>query len=133
MIVISANRTIVLTPSWQPPLTWPTAEPDDSLDYSLDVTAAIEDATDAITVATAMVAPSGTGEVVASNITVANNVISLYLTGGVAGRTYMVNLTATTAANRVFQWYVYLPIDPRLAAVPVPPPPSPGYGPVIST
>lgn len=132
-MIISANRVITLTPSWKPPLSWPMAEPDDHLDYGLDVSAAISDASDTITSASACVAPSGVGEVVASNLSVSNNVITLYLTGGVAGRQYTVNLTANTAAGRTFVWYVYLPIDPTLASVPIPPPPSPYYGPIITT
>ena len=122
------DRTVVIVPPWTRVYVWPFAEPDDALDYALDATAALAEVTDTIVSASASVFPSGAGELTPSQLSfTAAGVLTVWLSGGVAGRTYFVQLNATTAAGRTFSWYVKLPIDSRLAANPIPPPTVAAY------
>jgi len=141
MAMISAARTVV-APSQgftaagalvaSPYLVWPTAEPGDNLDYSLDLTAPLEDVGDVIATVTLTVSPSGTGELSYSRLSVAGDVITWWGAGGVAGRRYLVSVTAATGYGRAFSYVVALNINPTLAAYPLPPPPVPGPGAPIS-
>jgi len=133
MPIISANRTITIVPPWTASLQWPIAQPDDILDYALDVTSALADVGDAIVTATVCAAPYGAGELTINSISFSGGVITVWLAGGVAGRVYFVNLVAFTTAGREFSWYVRLPISARLAEIPIPIPPYPGYSTPIST
>jgi len=132
MIIISANRSLALTPAWYPPLTWPVAEPDDSLTYALDVSAALLDSAEEIFSASVCAAPSGAGELSVNSIFFSNREIFVSLSGGVPGRIYRVKITATTFSDRIFIWYVNLPIDATLASFPIPIAPSPFFSAPIS-
>jgi hypothetical protein len=132
-MIVSANRTIYIPPPWQRRLEWPVSEPDDVLDYNLDLTAALADVGDTLASATVAVAPSGTGELTPSRLTISGNVITVWLSNGVAGRVYVVQVNAITAAGREFSFYVSLPISLDTAITPPSPPPSTGFGTAIST
>ena len=133
MVVASNNRTVYVPPPWQPKLVWPTSEPDDVLDYVLDMTAALADVGDTLTSVTAAVAPSGVGELTPSQLSFSEGVITLWLSNGVAGRLYVIEINAFTTDSREFSFYVELPISLDTAIVPSPPPPSPGFGTPISS
>jgi hypothetical protein len=139
-VTVSALRTIVIgAPSSiygvcpvQPMLQWPMAGPDEVLDYSLDVTAQLADVGDTIAYATISVSPSGTGELAVGALNVLGNVITAWLSGGVAGRNYLVRIEITTNAARTFQWMIGLLMDPELAGYPLAVPPSLGFGPLTT-
>ena len=133
MPIISANRTITIIPPWTASLQWPTAQPDDILDYALNVTAALADVGDTIVTATVCAAPSGFGELAINSIAFSGGLITVWLAGGVAGRVYYVNINAYTTAGREFSWFVRLAISAILAINPIPPPTNPGYSTPIST
>jgi hypothetical protein len=133
MVVASNNRMVYVPPPWQQKLVWPTSEPDDVLDYKLDMTAALADVGDTLTSVTAAVAPSGTEELTPSRLSFSGGVITVWLSHGVAGRLYVIQINAFTAANREFSFYVELPISLDTAITPSPPPPSPGFGTLISS
>jgi len=137
MLTVSTARTIAVPSQGfsaagalvaSPYLVWPTAEPSDTLDYSLDLTAPLADVDDVIATVTLTVAPSGTGELSYSRLSVAGDVITWWGAGGVAGRRYLVSVTAATGYGRAFAYVVALNIDPTLATYPLPPPPNPGPG-----
>jgi hypothetical protein len=132
MIIISANRSLALTPAWNPPLTWPVSEPNDSLTYGLDVSAALLDSAEEIFSASVCAAPSGAGELSVNSIFFSNREIFVSLSGGVPGRIYRVKITATTFSDRIFIWYVNLPIDATLASFPISIAPSPFFSAPIS-
>ncbi len=134
-MTISASRTVVVRaqPSGYgvagaPLLVWPTAQPDDLLDYALDATAPLADVADSIVSASLAIMPSGTGELQASALSVAGPLVTLWLGGGVAGRTYLVRLDVKTVGRRTFSWIVRLPVSADLAAIPPPPAAVPGFG-----
>jgi hypothetical protein len=133
MNIVSNNRTVYVPPPWQQRLEWPTSEPDDSLDYAIDITAALADVGDTLVSATAAVEPSGAGELIPSRISISGGIITLWLSNGVAGRIYVIRITANTTASREFSFYVTLPISLNTALGLPPPPPVADFGTPIST
>lgn len=136
-MTISSHRTITIGrsshsgygtmpagPSWR----WPTAEPSSNLDYSIDITALLTDVADSIFTVSAAASPSGTGELALTDLSVNGNTITLEMHGGVAGRNYLVALTVTTAAGRIFELLVGLGVNRLLASYPLPPAPVAGFG-----
>jgi hypothetical protein len=128
----SASRTIIIPaspgPWWCAPLTWPIAQPDAILDYSLDLTAVLADAGGTIASVSVCVAPSGSGELALGSVTVAGNVITVYLGPAPPGRIYTVKVAATTVTPDEFEWSVLLMTSPWFASYPVTPPAYSGFG-----
>jgi hypothetical protein len=114
----------------QIPLRWEMNGPDANLDYSLDLARALQAEGDAIEAVTVSVAPNGSGELSASNLTVTGSLITVFLGGGIAGRVYRIKVVVTTTSSpaRSPEYLVYLPIDPRFAIGPIPPPQNIGFG-----
>ena len=133
MKIVSSNRIVSIVPPWTQIYRWPVAEPDDDLDYGIDVSYAMADVGDTISSVSASIAPSGSGELTPLTISFSNNIVTIWLSGGVAGRIYSVNFEIATTLDRLFSFYVQLPID--ISPIPgiIPPPPNPGYGTPIAT
>lgn len=127
MPTVPANRLIEIIPGWQQAYVWPVAQPDDDLDYSIDIAAVLEEINDTIASASVASAPSGTGELTIVSVAINGDVITSWLSGGVAGRTYCIDISVTTTGGRVFVFCVHLPISAILATNPIPLPPNPGY------
>jgi hypothetical protein len=109
------------------------AEPDDVLDYALDVSGPLLDSGgDSIASASVSVAPSGIGELSVQSIDVEDPIITAWLSGGVAGRHYTVRIEATTDGGRTFEWLIGLRIDPELATYPMPRLDSPHFGDAVT-
>ena len=85
-----------------------------------------------------MAMPSGSGEAVLSRLQISPNaagvnaLISVWITGGVSGRTYIYQLNVTTYLTRVLTVFIGQTANPLLATCPVPPPPNPGFGTAIT-
>ena len=109
-----------------PAQTWPMKEPDATLDYSYDGSADV--GTDTLTGVAVSIAPSGTGELAASSVSRAGSVVTIWLAGGVAGRSYVVKIAGTCASGRLFEWPVGIAVDPVFASYPLTAPPSAGFG-----
>lgn len=126
----SALRTIIVRrPTYLPrPLRWPTAQPGDDLDYSLDLTQPLCDVGDSIASVSLAVMPSGTGELQPIDLTVNGSVITAQLCGGVAGRDYIVQVKYIGMSGRKDGYLVRLAIDPALASWPPTVAPSAGFG-----
>lgn len=134
-MTLSAVRTLTVPASIYGaalPLAWPQAEPGDDLDYGLDLTALMLDASDVPATIEAMVMPSGAGELAILDLTCDGTVAAIQLSGGVAGRTYRVSLAVGTVAGRTFVLLVSLPIDPAQEVLPVIVPPDWGFGAQVS-
>lgn len=125
----SADRTIIVgRPFYRPlPLRWPTAQPGDDLDYSLDLTEPLCDVHDSIASASLTTQPSGTGELQASNLSVLGDVVTVWLSGGIPTRDYIIAFTIRGLSGRSWVELVDLNISPRLGEWP--PPPAPDIGP----
>ena len=138
-MTVSPDRTIVIpakqaaygilpmAPRWS----WDVAEPEDSLDYGLDITAPLADVSDTIVAFVASVYPWGEGELTLSAPQLDGNVIGLTAAGGMAGRPYVVRIQVATTAGRRLTWRIGLPID--ASAGPLPPAPvNSGFGSAIN-
>jgi hypothetical protein len=93
------------------PLNWPTKDPQDILDYQLDIAPAVlGNAADVIATLTASVAPSNPGDLTVNSVGVDGTAAILWLAGGQAGTVYTVTLSITTANGRAIQRSVLLPV-----------------------
>jgi hypothetical protein len=80
--------------------------------------------------------PSGTGEVTPSRLSLGptaatpptETLVTVWLDGGIAGRTYTYKLDLTTFAGRVYEILIGQVCNPLLAANPIPQPVNPGFG-----
>jgi hypothetical protein len=114
---------------------WPILRMDEYADFSYDATAdvTVNGTIDPIVGLSFLAMPSGANEVVASRLTLTNStLITVWLTGGVPGRVYTYLLLITTTAGRILPINIGQVCDPLYALSPVPPAPTPGFGPAIS-
>lgn len=117
----------VFTPA--PAATWPVKPPDAFLDYTYNAIADL--GTDTLSSVTLSVAPSGAGEIVASQLAFSGSLITAWFAGGVPGRAYIVKIIGTCTTGRIFEWLVGVTVDPVLASYPLAAPPSAGFGTVL--
>src|SRR5580692_702026 len=85
-------------PADLPPLVWPIKDPGDVLDYSLDLSAALAgDPTDQVTTVDVTTLPSGgAGDLTVGRIVASGTSAVVWLSAGVAGTTYAVQLAVGT-------------------------------------
>jgi hypothetical protein len=93
------------------PLSWPTKDPGDVLDYLFDIGSAIVgNDGDGIATLDAAVAPSNPGDLVVQSMSVDGSQIILWLSGGQAGTVYTITFMITTTNGRSLQRSVLLPV-----------------------
>ena len=122
-------------------LWWPQAQPSDDLDYGIDITNPLLAVNDTVQNISFALAPSGIGEMQYANLSyltapnpcevpVTRNIVSVYLSGGVVGRTYKAQIIVNGVSGRTWEWVVYIMVSLKSAILPPPPQPptSPGYG-----
>jgi hypothetical protein len=103
-------------------LSWPAKDPEDVLDYELDISPVLAgNEKDTIATIDVTIQPSATGDLVLASSAVDGSVAVLWLTGGQAGTVYSVQVTLGTTAGRTIGRAIYLPV---LALVSGPPPVS---------
>ncbi len=101
-----------------PPLTWPTKDPGDVLDYILDIGPAIVgNDGDGIASAGVSIVPSNPGDLELQSTTADGSRIILWLSGGQASTVYTITFIITTSNGRSLQRSVLLPV--LLLSVPV--------------
>jgi hypothetical protein len=104
-----------------PPLTWPTKDPGDVLDYILDIGPAIVgNDGDGIASLDVSVTPSNPGDLILQRTTADGSRVILWLSGGQAGTVYTITFAITTTNGRSLQRSVLLPVI--LLSVPLIPP-----------
>jgi hypothetical protein len=121
-VVAYTCYAIPTVPSW-----WPAKQQGATLDYSLDISSAVNPDIDFVLSVSAAIAPSGAGEMALSDIIVFENVITLTCSGGVQSRVYTIMLTVTMTDGRIFDFLVYQAVPPGLRGYAVPVAPSPGF------
>ena len=106
-------------PSDLPPLVWPTKDPGDVLDYTLDLSAALAgDPTDqVVSIAVATVPGGGPGDLVAGRVVASGASAVVWFSAGIAGTTYAVQLSIGTLKGRVIGRTVLLPVQALATAV----------------
>jgi hypothetical protein len=112
-------------PHFTPSLWFPVLYPSDEYaDFSYE--ASNDVAGDSIVALTFRSTPGG--EVTAARLTLTGTLVTVWLKGGVPGRSYMHELTLSTAALRNLPVLLGQVCRPVLAACPAPPPLNPGWG-----
>jgi hypothetical protein len=93
------------------PLSWPSKDPGDILDYQLDIEPAlIGNEGDAIESVDVNVVPSQPGDLSTDNITADGCRIVVWFSSGQAGTTYSVTALVTMASGRTLQRSILLPV-----------------------
>jgi hypothetical protein len=101
------------------PLSWPAKDPEDVLDYELDISAALAGHdSDAIASIDVNIQPSGTGQLAMTSSAADGAVAVLWFAGGIAGTVYSVQVTIGTAAGRTIGRAIYLPVLALVSASP---------------
>jgi hypothetical protein len=109
-------------------LEWPAEkQPGDILDYSVDVSAEMNVANgDTVSSVAASIKPSGTGElaiggrVVGLQLYAIGGIVTVWLSGGVPGRSYIVRLLVTLSNGKVLDIMGMLRVSRLLAVSPMP-------------
>jgi hypothetical protein len=102
------------------PLSWPTKDPGDVLDYILDIWPAIVgNDGDGISTLSVTLSPAKPGDLVAQSTTADGSRVILWLSGGQAGTTYTITFAINTINGRSLQRSVLLPV--LLLSVPTTP------------
>jgi hypothetical protein len=93
------------------PLSWPSKDPCDVLDYQLDLEPAlVGNEGDTVNSVDIDVIPNQPGDVSVDNIAADGYKVVLWLSGGQAGVTYSLTMKATLASGRTLQRTVLLPV-----------------------
>jgi hypothetical protein len=93
------------------PLTWPTKDPGDILDYILDIGPAIVgNDGDGISNVAISFSPSNPGDITLQSTTADGSRIIIWLSGGQAGTIYTITFFITTINGRSLQRSVILPV-----------------------
>ena len=93
------------------PLAWPAKDPTETLDYTLDISGAVAgNVGDAIANLDIAIAPSNPGDLTLMSSSANGCQAILWLTGGFAGTTYQVTVTAGTNNGRIIARTVNLPV-----------------------
>ena len=92
-------------------LSWPAKDPDDVLDYELDISPALAGhENDSITTIDVVIEPSAAGDLALTSTGGDGTVAVLWFAGGQVGTVYSVQVTLGTAAGRTIGRAIYLPV-----------------------
>ena len=104
-----------------PPLSWPTKDPGDILDYGFDISSAlIGNPGDTIDILDVSIAPNNPGDLVMTSATADGSIIVLWLSAGQAGTVYIITVIVSTSSGRTLQRSILLPVL-YLSTPPMPP------------
>jgi hypothetical protein len=103
-----------------PLLTWPTKDPNDVLDYQLNIAPAlIGNEGDSIATLDVLITPGNPGDLTLNQAEADGASAVLWLSGGQAGTIYTITVTISTVSGRALQRSILLPVL-LLSVVPVP-------------
>jgi hypothetical protein len=111
------------TPSW-----WPNKPAGATRTYALDISSQINLDADLIASASAVAAPSGSGELQTSDLIVSGDTLYLTTSAGQPSRVYSIQFTVTMTDGQIYVFIVYQGVPPGLPGYAIPVPPSPGFG-----
>jgi hypothetical protein len=105
----------------QPPLSWPTKDPTDTLDYVLDISEVIAgNEGDAIATLDVVISPSNPGDLTLLSSSADGALAIMWFNAGFAGTTYAITVSMGTNSGRMIGRTVSLPVL-SLATPPTPP------------
>lgn len=103
-----------------PPLSWPAKDPGDTLDYVVDISEAVAgDAGDTITTLDVSISPNNAGDLALQSSSADGTEAILWLSAGIPGTTYTVNLSIGTNAGRLIARSITLPVVSLALQAPV--------------
>jgi hypothetical protein len=92
-------------------LSWPAKDPNDVLDYAIDVSdVLVGDAGDAIATLDLTIAPNASGDLALNASSAAGTVAVMWFSGGNVGTTYVVTISISTTSGRTIARAVQLPV-----------------------
>lgn len=101
-------------------LIWPAKDPSDVLDYEIDIGPAIlGNEGDSIAAINISATPAATGDIVVTQVAADGEIAVVWISGGVAGTIYVVQVTISTASGRTLHRSILLPVQ-ALATTAVP-------------
>lgn len=104
-----------------PPLSWPTKDPGDILDYGFDISSAlIGNPGDTIEILDVSIAPNNPGDLSMTSATADGSIIVLWLSAGQSGTVYVITIVVSTSSGRTLQRSILLPVL-YLSTPPTPP------------
>ncbi len=104
-----------------PPLSWPTKDPGDILDYGFDISPAlIGNPGDSIATLDMAISPSNPGDLTLNSASADGSVVILWLSSGQSGTVYVITFVIGTTSGRTLQRSILLPVL-FLSTVPIPP------------
>lgn len=99
------------SPGNPPLLAWPAKDPADVLDYEFDISAALAGHdSDSVAAVNVVASPAGTGHLQVGDVVADGRVVVVWLSGGIAGTTYRLQLTVGTSSGRTLGRAVALPV-----------------------
>ncbi len=108
----------------QQPMWWPPKQAGDFVDYSIDLSESLAADGERPLLATAQVAPSSSGDVRVADLTLASGVITAWLTHGVPGRFYTIQMQVKTDARRTINLNAFVEVAPPFIEGGAPPVPA---------
>ena len=94
-----------------PPLNWPIKDPQDVLDYQVDIgPAVVGNQGDVIASLTISVTPNNAGDLTVNSAAADGTLAVLWLSGGQAGTVYTITLAIVTTSGRTIQRSILLPV-----------------------
>jgi hypothetical protein len=101
------------------PLSWPAKDPEDVLDYELDISAALSgNESDTIASIDVNIEPSGDAHLAMTSSAADGAVAVLWFAGGIAATVYSVQVTIVTTAGRTLGRAIFLPVLALISALP---------------
>lgn len=101
-------------------LIWPEKDPADVLDYEIDIGPAIlGNEGDGIAGINISATPAGTNDIVVTRVAADGDIVVVWISGGVAGTIYVVQVTISTTNGRTLHRSILLPVQ-ALATATVP-------------
>jgi hypothetical protein len=106
---VPVPRGAVAAPPVMP--SWPAKDPNDVLDYAVDISAAVAgDDGDSVVAVTATSSPDATGDLVLNSVAMDGTQVIVWCAAGNSGTIYTVTLAITLASGRVVSRSIALPV-----------------------
>jgi hypothetical protein len=134
----SCNNACSTAKTWWDP---PTKLPGSSGQYTFNITSSINPTTDFASLASVACAPSGSGELVPSNLEIStqvingvlNTILTVTLSGGQQNRIYTTQFLVTMTDGQIYEFLVYLEIPVIIPGDLYVVPPSADFGTPVTT
>lgn len=99
-------------------LIWPEKDPSDVLDYEIDIGPAIlGNESDGVAAINISATPAGTNDITITKVATDGDTVVVWISGGVAGTIYVVQVTISTVNGRTLHRSILLPVQALATAI----------------